>query len=395
MPAATAKRPGDPKGPEPCGDEERAGLSESAPLKRTPLHDVHVALGARMIEFAGWSMPVQYTSVLAEHRAVRAGVGLFDLSHMGEFALEGPAAEESLQRLLTNDVASLPPGRAHYTLLLNEDGGVVDDVILYRLGADRFMLVVNAANTAKDREWIRSRLKGRIAMEDQSDETALLAVQGPRAEAVVSGLLGRDLSHLPGFAAEEVELDGVPVLLSRTGYTGEDGFELYCSSARAQRLWERLLEAGKGEGIVPVGLGARDTLRLEARYPLYGNELTEQTTPFEAGLGFAVKLDKGEFTGREALLAQKARGVARRLVGFEMVERGIPRKGYPLFAGERPVGEVTSGSFSPTLERDIGLGYVAPEFAAPGSELEVEIRGQRKRAKVIQGRFVPIGTKKS
>ena len=370
-------------------------MSESAaPLKRTPLHDVHVALGARMIEFAGWSMPVQYTSVLAEHRAVRAGVGLFDLSHMGEFAFEGPAAEENLQRLLTNDVASLPPGRAHYTLILNERGGVVDDVILYRLDAGRFMLVVNAANTAKDREWLRSRLKGRVVMEDKSDETALLAVQGPRAEAVVAGLLGRDLSHLPGFAAEQVELDGAQVLLSRTGYTGEDGFELYCSSGDALRLWERFLEAGKGEGIVPVGLGARDTLRLEARLPLYGNELTEETTPLEAGLSFAVKLEKGDFTGREALLAQKERGVARRLVGFEMVERGIPRKGYPVFAGERRVGEVTSGSFSPTLERDIGLAYVASEFATPGTELEVDIRGQRKRAKVIQGRFVSVRTKK-
>jgi len=369
-------------------------LSESAPLKRTPLHDVHAALGARMIEFAGWSMPVQYTSVLAEHRAVRAGVGLFDLSHMGEFAFEGPSAEENLQRLLTNDVASLPPGRAHYTLLLNERGGVVDDVILYRLDAHKFMLVVNAANTAKDWDWIRSRLKGRVAMEDKSDQTALLAVQGPKAEAVVAGVLGRDLSHLPGFAAEEVELDGVPVLLSRTGYTGEDGFELYCTSDDAQRLWERLLEAGKADGIVPVGLGARDTLRLEARLPLYGNELTEETTPFEAGLGFAVKLQKGEFTGRAALLAQRERGVARKLVGFEMVERGIPRKGYPIFTGDRCLGEVTSGSFSPTLERDIGLGYVASEFAAPGTDLEVDIRGQRKRAKVIQGRFVPAHTKR-
>lgn len=369
-------------------------MSESASVKRTPLYDAHLALGARMIEFSGWSMPVQYTSLLAEHRAVRSGVGLFDLSHMGEFTFHGPAAEESLQRLLTNDVAALPIGRAHYTLLLNEEGGIVDDVILYRLDTDRFMLVVNAANTAKDWEWIRSRLNGRVTMEDQSQQTALLALQGPKAEGLLARLLERDLSDLPGFAAEPVELDGCSLLLSRTGYTGEDGFELYMKAADAQRLWERLLEAGRGEGIVPAGLGARDTLRLEARFPLYGNELTEETTPLEAGLAFAVKLEKGPFAGREALITQRERGIARRLVGFEMVERGVPRTGYRLFAGDRPAGAVTSGSFSPTLEREIGMGYVASEFAGPGTELSVEIRRKPKKAQVVAGRFVPLRTKK-
>lgn len=369
-------------------------MSDSPEPKRTPLYDAHLALGARMIEFAGWSMPVQYTSLLAEHRAVRSGVGLFDLSHMGEFTLHGPAAEENLQRLLTNDVASLPLGRAHYTLLLNEDGGIVDDVILYRLDTGRFMLVVNAANTAKDREWIRGRLKGRVAMDDRSEETALLAVQGPKAEALLAGLLGRELSDFPAFVVEPVVLDGCSLLLSRTGYTGEDGFELYLAAADARHIWELLLEAGSGEGIVPVGLGARDTLRLEARFPLYGNDLTEETTPLEAGLAFPVKLEKGAFVGREALIAQRERGISRKLIGFEMVERGVPRSGYSLFAGDRRVGEVTSGSFSPTLEREIGMGYVATEFANPGTELSVEIRGKQKKAQVIQGRFVPVRTKK-
>lgn len=358
-------------------------------LKRTPLTDRHAALGARMTEFAGFWMPVHYTGVLAEHRAVREAAGLFDLSHMGEFRFEGPDAAANLQRLTTNDVSRLAPGQAQYTLLCNERGGVVDDCLLYLLHEGSYLLVVNAANIQKDREWIRARLEGRVTLHDESDETALVAVQGPKSVEIVSRVLGADVSDIPSFCARPVEAGGVSFLVSRTGYTGEDGFELYLDAEAAGALWDRLLEVGRGAGLVPAGLGARDTLRLEARLPLYGNELTEETSPLEAGLAFAVKLDKGDFVGREALAAERERGSERRLIGFEMLERGVPRHGYPIVHGGEPVGWVTSGSFSPTLERDIGMGYVPAALATEGAEVFIDIRGKQKAARIIKGRFVP------
>ena len=358
-------------------------------LKRTPLYDAHAGLGARMIAFGGWEMPVQYTSLIAEHRTVRERAGLFDLSHMGELYLSGRDAEANLQRLLTNDIGALAPGQAQYTLILNERGGIEDDVIVYRLRDGRFLVVVNAANTDKDREWIKARLDGDAVVHDGSESTALLAVQGPKSVEILAPLASTDPGAIPSFHASEAAIGGIPVLLSRTGYTGEDGFELYCDAGDARRLWELLLDAGAAHGMVPVGLGARDTLRLEARLPLYGNDLTAETSPLEAGLSFAVKFDKGDFTGRDALLAQKAAGVKRRLVGFVMQERGpAPRHGYRIVHGGRPVGEVTSGSFSPTLEREIGLGYVEAELAAPGSVIGVEVRGKVLAAEVVKGRFV-------
>ena len=365
-------------------------------LRRTPLYEAHVALGARMIEFGGWEMPVQYTSLIAEHRTVRSSAGIFDLSHMGEFYFRGEDAEANLQRLLTNDLRRLAPGQAQYSLICNEQGGIVDDVIVYRLADGRFLVVVNAANIDKDRAWIEARLEGDARLDDRSAHTALIAVQGPKSEEILNPLTAADLAGLAGFHALETDVGGVPALVSRTGYTGEDGFEIYAAAEDAARLWTLLLEAGKPYGMVPVGLGARDTLRLEARLPLYGNDLSEKTTPLEAGLGFAVKFDKGEFVGRSALLAQKEKGPGRRLAAFVMNERGgAPRYGYRILHGGREVGSVTSGTFSPTLEQEIGMGYVEAPLAEPGTELEVEVRGRARAAVVIKGRFVPGQAKRA
>lgn len=359
----------------------------NAEPEKTPLYDRHVALGARIIDFAGFAMPVQYTGVLAEHRAVRESAGIFDLSHMGELLVTGPDARANLQFLTTNDVSKLEPGQAQYTFLCNDRGGVVDDVILYYLQDETYLMVPNAANIEKDLAWIRARLQGRVSVRDQSDETALIAVQGPEAAGIVAAAAGRDLSDLPPFHCRMVRISQSQALVSRTGYTGEDGFELYVEAEAAPGLWDRLLEAG-GSRLTPAGLGARDTLRLEARLPLYGNELSEDRSPLAAGLAFAVKLDKGDFVGRDALLAEKEQGSPSKLVGFEMLERGVPRRGYAVWHDGRAVGEVTSGAFSPTLEKDIGMGYVPAALASPGVEVEIEIRGKLKRARIIQGRFL-------
>ena len=362
--------------------------NDAFPAKPTPLVQRHQALGARMIDFAGFWLPVQYTSVLSECRAVREAAGIFDLSHMGEFSFSGPDALANLQRLLTNDAARLGPGRAQYTLLCNEKGGVVDDVILYRLSGDEYLMVVNAANIEKDRAWIQERLSGRVAFRDRSDETALIAVQGPRAEACVRLLAGEEPARLQPFQACAARVDGVEILFSRTGYTGEDGFELYLDPAAAPAIWDRLLELGQPLGMLPAGLGARDTLRLEAAFPLYGSELTEEISPLAAGLFFAVKLEKGDFTGREALLRERERGSRLKLVRFEMTERGVPRSGYPLWHDGIQVGWVTSGAFSPTLGKDIGMGYVPLALAETAACLEVEIRGKLKKARIVKGRFL-------
>ncbi|HEY8418246.1 MAG TPA: glycine cleavage system aminomethyltransferase GcvT [Limnochordales bacterium] len=378
-------------------------MSGSEPAgKRTPLFDEHVAGGARMIDFAGFRMPVEYTSILEEHRTVRRAAGLFDLSHMGELRVAGPGAAAFLEWALTNRIADMEPGQARYSLICRPDGGIVDDVVVYRRPAD-FLVVVNAANTAKDFQWLdylRRAWPGDTAppvppddviLEDVSDATALIAVQGPRSQAILERLTTAPLAELGAFRFVEDAVDGHPALISRTGYTGEDGFELYISPDAAVPLWRALLAAGKEEGLVPVGLGARDTLRLEMRFPLYGNDIDETTTPLEAGLGFAVKLDKDDFVGKEALVRQQAAGVARRLVGFRMLGRGIPRQGYPLLAGEEEVGRVTSGSHSPTLGEPIGMGYVQTQYAAPGQELAVSIRGRPVPCQVIKGRFVRPG----
>jgi aminomethyltransferase len=371
------------------------GATAAPALKRTPLHDVHVRAGARMVSFGGWEMPVQYAGIIEEHRAVRRAVGLFDISHMGEFEVRGRDALGIVQRLCTNDVARLAVGQVQYTLLCAPDGGIVDDLTLHRLGDDHFMLTVNAANADKDWRWVTTHGGGAARWTDVSADTGLLALQGPRAEALLQGLADTDVAGLRYYHFARGIVAGAPVLVSRTGYTGEDGFELYVPAPEVERLWRALLEAGRERDLQPIGLGARDTLRLEMRFALYGNDIDETTNPLEAGLGWVVKPAKGEFVGREAIEALRARGVARRLVGFEMDERVVPRHGYRISRDGAPVGVVTSGSFGPSVERSIGMGYVPTPLAGIGSELDVEIRGQARRARVVPTPFYPSKVKKA
>jgi aminomethyltransferase len=353
-------------------------MAAAAP-RRTPLHDRHRRAGARLVEFAGWEMPVQYAGVIEEHRAVRSAAGLFDVSHMGEIEVRGPGAEAFLQRLTPNDVGNLAPGRAHYSALLDENGGYRDDLIVYRRGGEEFLLVVNAANAAADFEWVAGHAGAGATIEDASDRWALLALQGPRAQAILARLTEADLAGLRYYGFTAATAAGRPALVARTGYTGEDGFEIFLAPDDAPAVWDALLAAGGGDGLQPAGLGARDTLRLEAGMALYGHEIDASTTPFEAGLDWVVKLDKGDFIGRDALLAQRAAGVPRRLLGFEVVERGIARQGHTVHVGERLVGCVTSGTWSPTFEKALGMALVEPD-CAPGAPVAIEVRGKRLAA---------------
>ncbi|MCA9751656.1 MAG: glycine cleavage system aminomethyltransferase GcvT [Gemmatimonadetes bacterium] len=355
---------------------------------KTPLHDRHVAAGARMADFAGFDMPISYDGILAEHRRVREAAGLFDVSHMGEAEVRGAAAHAFLDFLLTNDVSAVPPHHAQYTLMLNRQGGVIDDLILYRL-QDRYLLVVNAANVAKDFEWIGSHLAKDVDFRNVSDRTALLAWQGPKAAAILDPLVGADLSAVPSFGIVETRLEGIAVILARTGYTGEDGFEIFVDPARAAQVWDRLLEAGAPHGAGPAGLGARDTLRLEKQYRLYGQDMDETVSALEAGLGWTVKLDKGDFLGRDALLAQREAGIPRATIGLLVTEPGrhIPRAGCVVMADGREVGEVTSGTFSPSREEGIALARVPKEFAAKG-DLTIRIRNRDVAVKRVKKSFV-------
>ena len=357
-------------------------------LKRTPLFEAHRALNARLVEFGGWEMPVQYSGILEEHRAVRERAGLFDVSHMGEFRVEGPGALEFLNWLVPNDVSKLAVNQALYTQLCRPDGGTVDDLIIYRLGDERFMTVVNAGTLDKDWAWIEEHASGRndFTLTNISDETALIALQGPLALTILQPLTETDLSAIGYYHCTPGTVAGVDCLVSRTGYTGEDGFELYHSADRAVELWQALLAAGSPQGLLPAGLGARDTLRLEAGYCLYGHELSDDITPLEAGLGWTVKLNKPvDFIGKQALADEKRDGLRRKLVGIELRERGIPRAGYPILREGRQIGELTSGTMCPTLGHAAGLGFVPPGDAAPGTELAVEIRG-----KVIPAVVTPL-----
>jgi aminomethyltransferase len=363
------------------------------PLKRTPLYDAHVKAGARMVPFGGWEMPVQYSGIIEEHRAVRTTVGLFDVSHMGEFEVDGPEALGALQSLTTNDVAALDIGQVQYSALCYPDGGIVDDLTVYRLGADRYMLTVNAGNIDKDWQWVTSHAGG-AHWRNISAETALIAVQGPKAETLVGRLAERDVTTIGYYRVAYGAVAGVRTLISRTGYTGEDGFELYVAGQDAARLWAALLESGRQDGVAPIGLGARDTLRLEMRYALYGNDIDATTNPLEAGLGWIVKPAKGQFLGREAIEKVRAAGPARRLVGLEMAERAVARHGYPVVKDGAPVGVVTSGSYGPSVDRYIAMAYVATPHAAVGTDLGVEIRGQAKPARVVKTPFHPSRTKK-
>jgi len=354
-------------------------------LKRTSLYALHVRSGGRMVEFGGWEMPVQYAGILEEHRAVRSAAGLFDVSHMGEVEIEGPGALESVQRIITNDAGRLAVGAGLYTPMCQPGGGIIDDLTVFRLADRRYFLIVNAATTAKDFAWIRDHTTNARAR-DRSPEFGLLALQGPLAQDTLGRVARVPLSSLQFFhIMDNVEVAGVRgCLISRTGYTGEDGFEVAMPWDAAPSVWEAIMESGRRDGLVAVGLGARDTLRLEAGLMLYGNDIDETTTPLEAPFGWTVKLDKGEFIGRDALVAQKQQGVRRKLVGFEMLERAVPRHGYGLLVNGVKTGQVTSGTFGPWVNKSIGMGYVAAEFARPGTELGVEIRGKPARAAVVK-----------
>jgi aminomethyltransferase len=341
-----------------------------------------------MVEFAGWEMPVQYSGVIAEHVAVRNRAGLFDVSHMGEIEVRGAGALEFCQRISANDVARMKVSQAQYNLLLNENGGVVDDVIFYRLDGDYFLVCVNAANSDKDFNWLRRHADAGVEVANVSARYAQLALQGPLAEKILQPLTTLALGGLRTFSCQFADVSSARCLVSRTGYTGEDGFELYCDTGAAETLWAALLRAGAAHGLIPAGLGARDTLRLEKGYPLYGHELDDTTTPLEAGLDWVVKLSKPSFMGREHLLRQKAEGVQRRLVGLELLDPGIARSGYPLYQNGRAVGRVTSGTKSPTLGKSIALGYVSHGAGACDENIEVEIRGRRSRAKIVSLPFV-------
>ncbi|MCB0720415.1 MAG: glycine cleavage system aminomethyltransferase GcvT [Bacteroidetes bacterium] len=352
-------------------------------LQKTPLHTVHVNLGAKMVPFAGFDMPVQYSGIIDEHMAVRNQAGIFDVSHMGEVRVTGPHAQDFIQQLVSNDVAGLYDGRAMYTVMCYPDGGIVDDLLVYRIAGDSFLLVINASNRQKDYDWMVSNNPMKAELRDVSDDFALIALQGPSSFAIAEKVLGQPID-LPFYHFRELtdrSFAGVDsVLLSHTGYTGEKGLELYCSPDGATAIWEALMDAGSAAGLKPAGLGARDTLRMEAGYCLYGNDISAETNPLEAGLGWVTKFKKSSgFIGRDSLLAVKESGPKRKLVSFKLTERGIPRHGYPILdPSGTPVGEVTSGTQSPILGVGIGLGYVEnrPSLTDPGSEIGIEVRGK-------------------
>jgi aminomethyltransferase len=367
-----------------------------ATLHRTPLYAEHVALNAKIVPFAGYEMPVQYPAgITAEHQAVRNAAGLFDVSHMGEFIVRGERALEFVQHVTTNDASRIEVGQAQYSTLCNDNGFLLDDLLVYRF-PDHYMLVVNGSNRDKDWAWV-TRFAGEfgVELEDRTDDIALLALQGPHAQAILARLTDHDLDSIRYYRFAEGTVDGIPAIVSRTGYTGEDGFELYVGADDAAALWRRLLEVGKEDGLLPTGLGCRDSLRLEMGYALYGNDLDEARTPLEAGLAWVTKLDKGDFVGRDALRRQKEEGVKVRLAGFKLRERGFPRHGYPVeFDGERS-GEVTSGTMSPTLGYGVGLAYVPVAAAKPGTEIGIVIRDRAVPAEVVRPPFHTGGTVRS
>lgn len=372
-----------------------AGEGRRGVLRRTPLAEVHSQIGARMVEFAGWWMPLQYGGIIQEARAVRQHVGIFDISHMGRFYLRGSEAITAFENLTTNDISALTDGSAQYSLLTNPQGGVIDDIIVYRLASDHLLVVVNAANAEKDKAWMLKHLPPTVAFEDATAQTVMIAVQGPKAIGLASQLLSSpaggggweggssSLADLPRFHTQTVEWRGHSVLVARTGYTGEDGVELIAGAEVAVRLWNTLHEAGA----VPCGLGARDVLRIEAGYPLYGHELNEEVNPIEAGLGWVVSKTK-EFIGAEVIRRVREQGAARKLVGLEVEGRMVARQGYLVQVNGHPIGEITSGTFSPTLEKSIAMAFVNSAYSKIGGEVQVDMRGRAVPARVVSRRFV-------
>ena len=355
--------------------------------KRTALFNVHKALGARVIPFGGWEMPVEYTGIRAEHLNVRSAVGLFDVSHMGEFVVRGPDASALLQHLTTNDVRNLKDGQAQYSAMARPEGTLIDDLLVYRIHQEEYMMVVNAGNIEKDFKWIADHNETAATVDDTSAATSLLAIQGPDALDSLAPLTNLDLAKIPYYHFVRGNLAGVGGLVSRTGYTGEDGFEFYFACEESETVWAAILDSGESHGILPIGLGARNTLRLESKMLLYGNDMDETTTPLEAGLGWITKFDKGDFIGREALNTQKTEGVRRKLVGFEMLGRGIAREHYPVLIDGVEVGQVTSGSPSITLGKNIGLAYLPIAHTATGTGFQVQVRKRLCDAQVVATPF--------
>ncbi len=357
-------------------------------LRRTPLHPVYARHGARLVPFGGWEMPVQFSGIIEEHEAVRKRVGIFDASHMGEFLVEGPGAAEALQYITLNDVAKLHPGRVQYSAILNYGGGIIDDLLVSALTPGRYMICANAANAPRDLAWFReqmARFPG-VVLTDRSDETALLAVQGPAAEGLVGSLCEADLGPVEYYHLVESTVAGIPAIVSRTGYTGEDGFELFVAADRAVGLWEALMDAGEGR-LTPCGLGARDTLRLEMGYLLHGQDMDDTVSPLEVGLTWITRMEKGDFIGREALQRQRMEGISRQLVGIRMTEPGVPRRGYELRVDGEPAGVLTSGTLSPSLREGIGLGFLPTEHTRSGTAVTVVIRGREVAAQVVKPPF--------
>lgn len=361
-------------------------MNEDKDLKRTPYTDFHIALGAKMVPFAGYYMPVQYTSIIEEHKAVRSNVGLFDLTHMGEFEVTGPKALEFLQKVTTNDVSALAVNQIQYTCMTYPDGGIVDDLLVYRF-ADKYLLVVNAANIDKDYAWLEKNLIDGATLTNRSDEISLLAVQGPNAQKLLQELTAYNLDDLKYYHAVETDVAGKKIMFSRTGYTGEDGFELYIPNYLGEHFWKAIHEVGKKYDLAHIGLGARDTLRLEMKMALYGNDIDETTNPIEAGLGWIVKTDKGDFVGRDVIEKVKAEKPKRKLVCLVLKDKAFPRKGYDIYGENEKVGQVTSGTVSPSLGVPIAMGYVASKLSKPGNSVEIDIRGKRAPADVIKPPF--------
>ncbi len=352
-------------------------------MKRTPFFDIHQKAGGKIVPFGGYEMPVQYAGIMEEHKTVRNAVGVFDVSHMGEFFAAGAQALPFLQKITVNDVSKLTPGKAQYSAMCYEDGGIVDDLLIYMLAENSYMIVVNASNIDKDWEWMKKHCPSEVTFENKSDGTALLAVQGPKSLLTMQKLTSADLSSIPYYHFVQGNLAGIDMIISRTGYTGELGFEIYFDVRHGEKIWNAIFDAGKEFGIAPIGLGARDTLRLEMGYCLYGNDIDQTTNPIEGGLGWITKLAKGEFIAKPVLERTKADGPKRKLVGMMLHEKAVPRHGYPLMASGANVGVVTSGTFSPTLEKGIAMGYVNAAHASIGSKIQIDVRGKFIDATIV------------
>ncbi len=362
--------------------------------KKTPFYEKHIKARAKLVEFAGYTMPILYEGIVPEHQKVRKAVGMFDISHMGEFRVKGTDAKSFINRMVTNDVGTLSPHKVLYTAMCYEDGGIVDDLLVYNLGGEDWLLVVNGANVEKDWQWLIDHKPESVTMIDETEETPLLAVQGPYSEQVLQKLAKFNLSTLPYYTSASIEMAGKKVLISRTGYTGEDGFEIYHTIEHALNLWDAILEAGQPVGLAPIGLGARDSLRLEMKYCLYGNDIDKTTNPIEAGLSWVVKLEKGDFIGRDAIIDAKA-NLERRLVCIETEERAFPRHGYPILIGGQEMGHVTSGTFSPSISKGIALGYVNRPHTKSGTEVGIKIRDRVIGGRIVKPPFYTKGTVKA